>query len=180
MACNRRTGDNQLVKGNTAANGTFTITVGGPSTLRWRAPPAAAPGPEGACGVACSACLAPALNASIADVEAIATALGATAPSLPATRPGTLADMAMLAAIAAALDVVARYGISGPTLVQLAGAAPDTDTASAAMGAFQSQYPQSAWLGAVQPVEDALRQAAATPWWPICSGPADPIAGRNS
>src|SRR5207253_2162109 len=103
--------------------------------------------------------LALALNASGSDVLAIATALGSTPPNLvAATQPGSLADMAMLASIASALDVTVRYGISGTTLVQLAAAPATSDTASAAMGALQAQYAQSAWFGAIQPVEDALRQ----------------------
>jgi ABC toxin-like protein len=103
--------------------------------------------------------LALALNASINDVAAIATALGVTASKLtPMAQPGSLADIAMLASIASALDVVARYGISGATLVQLSAAPAISDTASAAMAALQAQYPQSAWFGAIQPVEDGLRQ----------------------
>ena len=90
---------------------------------------------------------------------AIATALGAGPPSLAAaTQPGTLADMTLLAAIDAALGLVARFRISGPTLVRLAVPAPSADTANAAMGVFQARYPQSAWFGAVQPVEDQLRR----------------------
>jgi hypothetical protein len=104
--------------------------------------------------------LALALNATVTDTTAITSALGATAPSLTAaTQPGSLADMAMLSSIAAALDVVTRYDIAGTTLVSLAAAAPDAGTASAAFGAFQAQYPQSSWFGAVQPVEDTLRQS---------------------
>jgi hypothetical protein len=104
--------------------------------------------------------LALALNATVADVTAIVGALGATAPSLtPATQAGTLASIAMLAGIANALDVVTRYGINGVTLLQLATPIPDSNAANAAMGALQGQYPQSSWFAAVQPVEDALRQA---------------------
>lgn len=103
--------------------------------------------------------LASALNASLADVTAIAAALNAQAPSAnPATQSGTLCDMAMLTSIANALDVCARYSIGGATLVQLATAPATSDTATAAMGAFQAQYAPSAWFGAVQPVEDNLRQ----------------------
>jgi hypothetical protein len=104
--------------------------------------------------------LAEALNASVADVSAIATALSAQAPSFdPTKQSGTLCDMAMLTSIAAALDSVRRYGISGATLVQLAASPPTPDTATVAMGVFQAQYPQSAWFAAVQPVEDGLRQS---------------------
>ena len=104
--------------------------------------------------------LAPALDAGVADVTSIATALGATAPSLtPGAQAGTLADVATLTAIADALDVLARYSISGTTLLLLAAAAPGPDTAAAAMGTLQAQYPQNVWLTVVQPVEDRLRQA---------------------
>jgi Tc toxin complex TcA C-terminal TcB-binding domain/Neuraminidase-like domain/Salmonella virulence plasmid 28.1kDa A protein len=103
--------------------------------------------------------LALALNATVSDTAAIAGALAATAPSLiAATQAGSLADMALLASIAKALDTVARYSVPGTTLVALATASPDAGTAGAAFGAFQAQYPQSSWFGAVQPVEDALRQ----------------------
>ncbi|HXB69951.1 MAG TPA: neuraminidase-like domain-containing protein [Candidatus Acidoferrales bacterium] len=103
--------------------------------------------------------LALALNASVNDVIAIAQALGATKPGLTlGTLPGSLADMAMLTSIASALDVVARYGISGMALVQLATVPANPETASAARGALQAQYAQSAWFGAIQPVEDVLRQ----------------------
>ena len=104
--------------------------------------------------------LASALNASVADVTAVATALGAAPPSLTAgSQPGSLADMAMLTTIGNALDVVARYSISATTLVSLGTATPVAGTATAAFGAFQAQYPQSAWFGVVQPVEDGLRQS---------------------
>ena len=74
------------------------------------------------------AALAPALDASDADVLAIADALGAGPPALDAQgRPGSLADMTMLAAIAAALDVASRYRLSGAMLVQLAGGAGRRD-----------------------------------------------------
>src|SRR5262249_27358918 len=103
------------------------------------------------------AALAPALDASDADVLAIANALGATTPALTAQgRPGSLADMAMLAAVAAALDVAARYRLSGAMLVQLASF-PEAD-AAAAFAAFQAQYAQDAWLAAIRPVEDTLRE----------------------
>jgi hypothetical protein len=106
--------------------------------------------------------LATALNATVPDVTALAGSLGlgATPPSLvAATQPGSLCDMAMLASLASALDVVARFGVPGTTLVSLATPLPDDGTAAAATGAFQAQYPQSAWFGAVQPVEDGLRQS---------------------
>jgi Neuraminidase-like domain len=150
-----------LVEGNTAANGTFTITVTGPSSFTldgssgngvWTA--------GGVVTLPGALSLSRALDASIADVTTIAAALGAGAPSLdPAHRAGTLADIAMLTGIANALDAVARYRISGATLLLLAAAAPGQDSADAAMGAFQAQYQQSAWFAAVQLVEDGLRQA---------------------
>ncbi|MEP6862940.1 MAG: neuraminidase-like domain-containing protein [Deltaproteobacteria bacterium] len=103
--------------------------------------------------------LADALDATAADVSAIAAALGAKAPGITtATQPGSLCDMQVLAAIGAALDVVSRYNIRGTSLVLLSTATPDTGTAASAAGAFQTQYPQSAWFGAVQPVEDDLRE----------------------
>jgi hypothetical protein len=149
------------VLGNTAANGTFTITVTGPDAFTLIGSVGNGAYTSGGSVESLSApALALALNASIPDVQTIATALGATAPSLVlASQPGTLADMAMLTSIAAALDVARRYSISGSTLVQLAAPVPDSSTSTAATGAFQAQYPQSAWLGAVQPVEDGLRQA---------------------
>jgi hypothetical protein len=104
--------------------------------------------------------LALALNATVPDVTALAGALGATGPSLaPATRAGSLADVAMLSSLAKALDVAAPYSAPGTTLVSLATGSPDAGTAAAAIGTFQAQYPQSAWFGAVQPVEDGLRQS---------------------
>jgi Tc toxin complex TcA C-terminal TcB-binding domain/Neuraminidase-like domain len=106
-----------------------------------------------------------ALNSNIADVSAIAVALNATTPTLNAAgQPGSLADMAILFAISQALDVVSRFGMSGSTLVQLAqapaasGTAVAAAAAAAAMGVFQSQYASNMWLGAVQTVEDKLRQ----------------------
>ncbi len=113
-----------------------------------------------ALGTATAPALAFALNASVDDTAAISASLGASAPSLtPATQPGSLADMAMLTSIANALDMVARYKVPGATLFSLAAASPNAGTAAAAFGAFQAQYPQSAWLGAVQPVEDRLRES---------------------
>ena len=104
--------------------------------------------------------LALALNASVADVTVLATALGATAPTLvAATQPGSLADVGVLAALASALDAIAHDRIGAAMLVQLAVTPPTPDSAAAAMGVFQSQYTQTAWFGAVQPVEDTLRQA---------------------
>jgi hypothetical protein len=166
------------VLGNTAANGTFTITVTGASSffLNGSAGTVASAGS----GVVSQPALAFALNASVNDVLAIATALGATAPGLtPATLPGSLADMAMLAAIAAALDVTVRYGISGSTLVQLAAIPAASSTASAAMGALQAQYAQSAWFGAIQPIEDTLRQNRrdALVAYMLGPGPAVPVSG---
>jgi hypothetical protein len=113
--------------------------------------PSAITGPSG---------LALGLNANANDVLAIATELGAKAPSLAAaTQTGSLADMAMLSSIASALDVAERYSIAGATLVQLAAIPATSDTASAAASAVQAQYSQSAWFGAIQQVEDALRQS---------------------
>ena len=102
--------------------------------------------------------LAAAINASVADVTALATKLGATAPSLGAAMTGTsLANVNVLAALASALDVAGKYSISGAVLVSLAAVPAGSDTAAAAMGAFQAQYPQNGWFNAVQPVEDQLR-----------------------
>jgi hypothetical protein len=103
--------------------------------------------------------LADALAASASDVTAIATAVAAKPPGITAaTLPGSLCDVGMLAQIAAALDVVARFDVRGSTLVLLASASPDDGTAAAALGAFQAEYPQASWFGAVRPVEDDLRQ----------------------
>ncbi|HEY4239641.1 MAG TPA: neuraminidase-like domain-containing protein [Kofleriaceae bacterium] len=126
----------------------------------WLVPGQLPPDVAGAlAGTATVPALATALGGSTADVAAITAALHAKAPSLTAaTRPGSLSDVAMLAAVGAALDVATRYGIRGSTLVLLASAAPDAGTATAAIGAFQAQFPQSAWFGAVQPIEDDLRQ----------------------
>ena len=88
------------VLGNTAANGTFTVTVTGPASFTLDGSTGSGTWISG--GTVSQPALAFALNASVDDVLAIATALGATAPGLTAaTRPGSLADMAMLAAIAA-------------------------------------------------------------------------------
>ena len=146
------------VLGNTAANGVFTVTVTSASQLTLDG--SAGNGVWTSGGTVTVPGLAAALNGSVNDVLAIATALGATPPNLtPGNLAGSLADVAMLAALANALDVVARYGMSGTSLVQLAAVPPTTATATAAMGVLQSQYSQSAWLAAIQPVEDALRQS---------------------
>jgi hypothetical protein len=146
------------ILGNTAANGAFTITVTGPDKFTLNGSTGNGGWTGG--GTVSLPSLALALNASVNDAVAIATQLAATPPSLmPGTQPGSLADTAMLAAIAAALDVIARYGISGTTLVQLSTIPANSDSASAAMGALQTQYAQSVWFGAIQPVEDALRQS---------------------
>lgn len=145
------------VLGNTAANGTFTITVNGPSSFTLDG--STGNGAYASGGTVSQPSLAFALNAGVNDMLAIAKALNAAAPGLTlATRPGSLADMAMLAAIGAALDVTVHYGISGPNLVNLAAVTATEDTVPAAMGALQSQYAQSAWFGAIQRVEDTLRQ----------------------
>jgi hypothetical protein len=158
-----QTGDQvaiSLVAGNTAANGTYTITVTAPTTftLDGSTGSGAYTG-GGVVDLPGAYCIASALNASIADVTAIATELAVNAPSLtPATQAGTLADIGTLTLIANALDVLVRFGISGSTLVQLAAEVPGTDTASAAMAAFQTQYNQNSWLAAIGPVENPLRQ----------------------
>jgi len=146
------------VLGNTATNGVFTVTVTSASQLTLDGSTGNGVWTSG--GTVAVPGLAAALNGSVNDVLAIATALGATPPNLaPGNLAGSLADVAMLAALANALDVVARYGMSGTSLVQLAAVPPTTATATAAMGVLQSQYSQSAWLAAIQPVEDALRQS---------------------
>jgi Tc toxin complex TcA C-terminal TcB-binding domain/Neuraminidase-like domain/Putative peptidoglycan binding domain/Salmonella virulence plasmid 28.1kDa A protein len=146
------------VIGNTAANGVFTITVTGVSTFTLNG--STGNGAWISAGTVTVPYLALALNGSVNDVLAIANKLNASPPGLtPATLPGSLADMAVLTSIAAALDLVSHYGISGTTLVQLANIPANSDTASAAIGALQSQYAQSDWFGAIQPVEDALRQS---------------------
>ncbi len=101
-----------------------------------------------------------ALNGSDGDFASIAEVLYPPQTTM-------ISSMADLHMIAQALDFVARYGVSGDTLVQLAvhntvtTDPADITTAawvSAAKGALQAQYSQSAWFGAIQPVEDALRQ----------------------
>ena len=145
------------VVGNIAANGSFIISVTNPTTFTLSDSSGSGAWVSG--GTVVVPYLAFALNGSVSDVTAIATELRAAAPNLTeATQAGSLADMAMLASIASALDVAARYGISGTTLVQLAAHPATSEAASAAMGALQSQYAQSDWFGAIQPVEDALRQ----------------------
>jgi hypothetical protein len=128
--------------------------------------------------------LAAALNAETADVTSIATALGAGAPSLDQQhQPGTLADVATLTVIANALDIVARYRIGGATLLLLAAATPDANSTAAAMGALQAQYPQNAWLKAVQPIEDNLRQVRRDALVAYLLGPqpaASPVAQFRS
>ena len=100
-----------------------------------------------------------AIAAAVIDASAIATKLGVSAPSFtPLAQLGSLADVAMLTSIANALDLVAKYKVPGGTLVSFAASKPDTTTAQATFGAFQAQYPQSSWFGAVQPVEDKLRE----------------------
>jgi hypothetical protein len=150
-----------LVQGNTAANGTFTITVTGANSFTLDGTTGNGAWTSGGTVTSPdSLSLARAVNAGTADVTTIATALGAGAPSLdPAHQAGTLADIATLSRIANALDVVARFKISGTTLLLLAATASGQDSAEAAMGTFQAQYPQDAWFAAVKPVEDGLRQA---------------------
>jgi len=164
------------VQGNTAANGTFTITVVNSTTFTLNGSQGTGAWTSG--GTVSQPSLAFALNASVSDVTAIATQLGATPPGLtPATLPGSLADVAMLTAIANALAVTRQYGISGTTLVQLAAIPATAASATAAMGALQSQYAQSAWFGAIQPVEDTLRQNRrdALVAYMLGPGPATPV-----
>jgi Tc toxin complex TcA C-terminal TcB-binding domain/Neuraminidase-like domain len=107
------------------------------------------------------AALAPALAARAVDVTGVATAVGAVALDgsavLRETPAGSLADVSVLASITGALDVIARYGMSGEALVLLSGGMPAQDTAAAARSAFQAQYDQRQWLDVIQPIEDALR-----------------------
>jgi hypothetical protein len=148
------------VAGNTAANGTFTVTVTGASTFALNGSSGNGAWTSGGAITVIFDSLALALNGSVADVTAIANALGATTPSLaPASQPGSLADMAMLTSISSALNVCARYGVSGPTLVQLSTAPATRDTASAAKTVLQAQYTQDKWFAAIQPTEDALRES---------------------
>jgi hypothetical protein len=146
------------VPGNTAANGVFTVTV--TTATSFTLGGSAGNGLWTSGGNVTVPGLAAALKANLDDVLALATALGATPPNLtPGHLTGSLADVAILAALANALDVVARYRTSGTSLVQLAAAPPTQDTATVAMGVLQSQYSQSAWLGAIRPVQDSLRQS---------------------
>ena len=169
------------VQGNTPANGAFTISVQGqpPNAFILTRTSSSGAYVTGGTVVSLSApAIAFALNAAIPDVMAIATALNAGPPSLAdATRAGTLADMTTLTAIAAALNVAQIGDISGATLVQLTAAAPEDSTAAAAMSAFQARYPQTAWLTAVQPVEDNLRQARrdALVAWLLGPGATTPV-----
>lgn len=104
--------------------------------------------------------LAQALNTTVADLTIVVATLGATQPGLTlATQPGSLADMSMLTSMATVVDTLAHYKVGAGNLVQLAVAPPTADSATAAMSVFQAQYAQSAWLSAVQQVEDSLRQA---------------------
>lgn len=169
------------VTGNTAANGTFSITVTGPAVFSLDGSAGNGAWLAGGTISVPSLSLAVSLNASVSDATAIATTLGATAPSLvAAAQAGTLADVSMLWSIASALDVVARYGLSGATLNLLIAAAPGADTSAAARGAFQAQYAQSAWLAAVQPIEDALREKRRDALVAYLLGPVAPVSpGAN-
>ena len=103
--------------------------------------------------------LAAALKTTLPDLTALATALAVTSPRLDAaTQPGSLADMGTLAAMAATLDKAALYGVGAVALVQAAASPPTSDSAAAAMSVYQAQYAPTAWLAAVQPVEDSLRE----------------------
>lgn len=122
--------------------------------------------------------LALAMNASVSDLVTLAVAGGATAPSLAVgTQPGSLADMALLSALAAALDAALRLHIGTATLVQLAASPPTADSAAAAFGVFQAQFTPGTWFAAVQPMEDLLRQARrdALVAYIVGQGPAVPI-----
>jgi hypothetical protein len=88
-----------------------------------------------------------------------------------------MVDITMLTAIAAVLNVTTQYGISGAALVQLAATPATAASATAAMGALQAQYAQSAWFGAIQPVEDTLRQSRrdALVAYMLGPGPSAPV-----
>jgi hypothetical protein len=145
------------VDGNPPANGTFTMTKTSADSLTLDGTIDAGTA-TGTGGTISEPYLASALNGTVADALALATALGATSPSLTkAGRPGSLADMAMLTSLASALDLAGRFGIDGATLVSLGAADAGPDSAKAAMGALQGRYPQSQWLSAIQPIEDGLR-----------------------
>jgi len=164
------------VEGNTSANGTFTITVIDNLNFILNGSKGNAAYVQG--GTVTQPSLAFALGANVNDVMAIATALNATVPRLTqVARAGSLADMAMLADIAAALDVCVRYGISGAALVGLASVPATAGTASSARGTLQSQYAQSDWFGAIQPVEDTLRgkRRDALVAYLLGPGTADPV-----
>ena len=147
------------VAGNTAANGLFTVTVTGSSTFTLNGSIGNGALTSAGSVIAVISSLALALNANVADVTAIATALNATAPTLnAANQSGSLADIAMLTSISNTLQVCARYGISGAMLVQLAQTPADANSASAARTVLQAQYSQDKWFAAIQPVEDKLRE----------------------
>jgi hypothetical protein len=147
------------VAGNTAANGTFVVTVMSPTTFALNGSSGNGAWSSGGTVTVNQTSLALALNASVADITAIATALNATQPSMtPSAQPGSLADMAMLTCISSSLDVCARFSMSGATLAQLAATPATSDTASAARTVLQAQYAQDKWFAAIQPVEDSLRE----------------------
>ncbi|MGA9671372.1 MAG: neuraminidase-like domain-containing protein, partial [Terracidiphilus sp.] len=164
------------VLGNLAANGTFGITVTSPSSFTLDGSTGSGAYTSG--GTVSQPSLAFALNANVSDVLAIATALNATPPAFaPAAQTGSMVDIAMLTAIATALNVTTQYGISGAALVQLAAIPATAASATAAMGALQAQYAQSAWFSAIQPVEDTLRQNRrdALVAYMLGPGPAAPV-----
>ncbi len=147
------------VLGNTAANGDFTVGVTSATAFTLNGSAGNAAWTGGGSVVAVSTSLARALRATPNDLTAIATALRASPPSLNnATRPGSLADVGMLTAIANALDISGRYRVSAATLVQLAQVTPTVTQVAAAQSALQARYPQAAWLKAIQPIEDKLRE----------------------
>jgi hypothetical protein len=123
--------------------------------------------------------LALALNASVPDLTTLVTALGATTPTLAAaSQPGSLADVGMLSTLAVGLDLAARFNVGAGTLVQLATVPPSADSASAAMGVYKIRYAANAWYGAVQPIEDKLRESRrdALVAYILGQGTATPIA----
>ena len=65
----------------------------------------------------------------------------------------------MLAAIAAALDVAGAIRHQRRDAGPARGGARHRRHGHRGHGRFQAQYPQSAWFGAIQPVEDTLREA---------------------
>ena len=166
------------VLGNTAANGVFTISISGPSTFTLDGSSPSGAWTSG--GTVAVPGLASALNATVNDVLAIVTELGAKPPNLSsAGLAGSLADVGMLTSIADALDVITRYSMSGTALVQLAGFPATAGTASAARGVLQSQYAQSAWFAAIQPVEDTLRQSRRDALVAYLLGPGSAVAGTK-